>query len=259
MNRSARRSTATLPALGLPVRIESRCVTPLSVSAKSTARVAAGTPTTNLCALASAVWPSGSRRGVALSTDTTSRSLPNLGAAFSPSPKETSNARSFCPAAAERMPASRPSWATQPDDSRVTLTLSRFAMPLPSATSPRKNTLRVEGRPDDRARGVADVPLDDEMLAVLSISTPIDPGIYWAGSTAVGRPGPRQRESRRRQRAPSAARRWDPRRSGRLAVITTIVGAAVGAKLILLVLCRLWLGGRYRAGVVAGLRGRSSQ
>jgi hypothetical protein len=81
------------------------------------------------------------------------------------------------------------------------------------------------------------VPLDDELLAVLSISTPIGLGIYWAWV--------------RRALAPKARTAgfvaavggafvgaWLGFHvtAGLIAVFTTIVGSAAGANLILLVL-----------------------
>ena len=53
------------------------------------------------------------------------------------------------------------------------------------------------------------VPLDNALLAVLSIGTPIASGRTSPGSTRTGRPGPRPSAWRRQQRAPSLARGSD--------------------------------------------------
>jgi pimeloyl-ACP methyl ester carboxylesterase len=81
------------------------------------------------------------------------------------------------------------------------------------------------------------VPLDDELLAVLSIGTPIGLGIYWAW---VNRGWPARAKTAGITAAAAGALggAWlgFHATAGLLAVITTIVGAAVGANLILIVL-----------------------
>jgi pimeloyl-ACP methyl ester carboxylesterase len=80
------------------------------------------------------------------------------------------------------------------------------------------------------------VPLDDELPAVLSIGTPIGLGIYWAW---VNRDWPARAKTAgiTAAAAGALAGAWlgFHATTGLLAVITTIVGATVGANLILLV------------------------
>jgi TAP-like protein len=73
---------------------------------------------------------------------------------------------------------------------------------------------------------IPSVPLDDELLAALSVGVPIGLGIYLAWVNATGPPRPRPRGSPRQPEAPSSARGWgstlpkdslpsSPRSSGR--------------------------------------------
>jgi hypothetical protein len=81
------------------------------------------------------------------------------------------------------------------------------------------------------------VPLDNELLAVLSISIPIGLGIYWAW--VRGAEAPRARTAGFAAALAGAfVGAWFGFHvtAGLLAVFTTIVGAAAGANLILLVL-----------------------
>ena len=81
------------------------------------------------------------------------------------------------------------------------------------------------------------VPLDDELLAGLSIGVPIGLGIYWAW---VNRDWPTRAKTVGLSGATAGALvgAWlgFHAEAGLLAVITTIVGAAVGANLTLLAL-----------------------
>jgi hypothetical protein len=81
------------------------------------------------------------------------------------------------------------------------------------------------------------VPLDDELLAVLSIGTPIGLGIYWAWVRRAL--APRARTAGFVAAVAGAfVGAWFGFHvtAGLVAVFTTIVGSAVGANLILLVL-----------------------
>ena len=85
------------------------------------------------------------------------------------------------------------------------------------------------------------VPLDDELLVVLSVGMPVGLGIYWRGCTATGRP-------RTKTIGLAAAiggalvGAWlgFHATAGLLALVTAIVGAAAGANLILIALDISW-------------------
>lgn len=85
------------------------------------------------------------------------------------------------------------------------------------------------------------VPLDDELLAVLSVGVPVELGIYWAW---VHRdwPGRRKRVGLAAAAAGALAGAWlgFNTADGLLALATTIVGAAVGGNLIVLALDISW-------------------
>jgi hypothetical protein len=86
------------------------------------------------------------------------------------------------------------------------------------------------------------VPLDDELLAVLSIGTPIGLGIYWAWVRRALAPRART-AGFVAALAGASVGAWFGfhATAGLIAMFTTVVGAAVGANLILLLLLLLLL------------------
>ena len=92
-------------------------------------------------------------------------------------------------------------------------------------------------RRTDRAHDLATVPLDDELFAVLAIASPISLGIYWAW---VRRDWAARVKTTGFVAAATGALAGGwlgfNATAGLLALVTTIVGAAIGANLILIVL-----------------------
>ena len=85
------------------------------------------------------------------------------------------------------------------------------------------------------------VPLDDELLAVLSVGVPIGLGIYWAWVHRDGS-GRSQDRGPRGALAGALVGAWlgFNATTGLLALITAIVGATVGANLLLIALDIAW-------------------
>ena len=110
-------------------------------------------------------------------------------------------------------------------------------MALRSLYVARPRPRRLVRRRSDRPDALPTVPLDSELLAGLSIGIPIGLGIYWAW---VRRDWPAKTKSIGFAAALAGALvgAWlgFDATAGLLGVVTAIVGAAVGANLIVLVL-----------------------